>query len=156
MILKRAVLITLFSLLTLTVLWSDLLLGAELFFYKPYEGTLHYELTIHTHALLDAGLPEQYGKVVRDHEDIMKLSQRVEETEEGLLDIATTVDAINLLPPTRGRGFGPPGVVYKREEIQGNTQHIKINLLGRVEDAQVLPHIASQYFWSNGQDGPLS
>ncbi len=153
MILKRAGLITLFSLLTLTVLWSDFLLGAELFFYKPYKGTLHYDLTIHTHALLDTGLPEQYGKIVRDHEDIMKLSQRVEETEEGLLDIATTVDKINPVPPSRG--FGPPGVVYKREEIEGNTQHIKINLLGKVEKAQVLPHIASQYFWSNGQDGPF-
>jgi hypothetical protein len=152
MILKRAGLITLFSLLTLTVLCSDSLLGAELFFYKPYEGTLQYDLTIHTHALLDTGLPEQYGKVVRDHEDIMALSQRVEETEEGLLDIATTVDKINPLPSSRG--FGPPGVVYKREEILGNTQHIKINLLGKVEEAQVLPHIASQYFWTNGQDGP--
>ncbi len=152
MISKRATLTTLFSLFALTVLLSRFLHGAELFSYKPYEGTLQYDLTIHTHALLDTGLPEQYGKIVRDHEDIMALSQRVEETEEGLLDIATTVDKINPLPPSRG--FGPPGVVYKREEIQGNTQHIKINLLGKVEEALVLPHIASQYFWANGQDGP--
>ncbi len=152
MIRERGSLTTLFSLLTLTFLCSGFALGAELFYYKPYEGTLHYDLTIHTHALLDTGLPEQYGKIVRDHEDIMALSQRVEETEEGLLDIATTVDKINPLPSSRG--FGPPGVVYKREEIQGNTQHIKINLLGKVEEALVLPHIASQYFWSDGQDGP--
>ena len=154
MIRERGSLTTLFSLLTLTVLCSGLALGAELFYYKPYEGTLQYDLTIHTHALVDAGLPGQYGKIVRDHEDIMALSQRVEETEEGLLDIATTVDKINPLVPSRG--FGPPGVVYKREEIEGNTQHIKINLLGKVEEAQVLPHLGSRYFWpNNGQDGPF-
>ena len=152
MISKRTTLTTFLSLLFLTPFLIRFLLGAELLSYKPYEGTLHYNLTIHSHALLDAGLPGQYGKVVRDHEDIMALSQRVEETEEGLLDIATTVDKINPVPSTRG--FGPPGVVYKREEIQGNTQHIKINLLGEVEEARVLPHIASQYFWSNGEDGP--
>ncbi len=152
MISKRATLTTLFSLFTLTVLLSRFLLGAELFSYKPYSGTLQYDLTIQSHALVDAGLPGQYGKVVRDHEDIMVLSQRVEETDEGLLDIATTVDQINPVPSSRG--FGPPGVVYKREEILGNTQHIKINLLGKVEEAQVLPHMASQYFWANGQDGP--
>ena len=83
----------------------------------------------------------------------MALSQRVEETEEGLLDIATTVDEINSLPPDRRGGFGAPGVIYKREEIEGNTQHIKINLLGEVEEARVLPHVASNRFWSNGNDG---
>ena len=76
MIRERGSLTTLFSLLTLTVLCSGFALGAELFYYKPYEGTLHYDLTIHTHALLDTGLPDQYGKIVRDHEDIMALSQR--------------------------------------------------------------------------------
>ncbi len=82
----------------------------------------------------------------------MRLSQRIEETEEGLLDIATTVDQINPLPPPPGAG--PPGMVYKREDIVGNTQHIKINLLGKVEEAKVLPQMASSFFWNNGEDGP--
>lgn len=107
----------------------------------------------------------------------MKLSQRIEETEEGLLDIATTVDQINSLPPeSRGgrgggpgggggggpgggsggerRGGGPPGMVYLREDIVGNTQHIKINRSGKVEEAHVLPHLGSSFFWNRGEDGP--
>jgi hypothetical protein len=82
----------------------------------------------------------------------MQLSQRIEETEEGLLDIATTVDQINLLPPERDAG--PPGMVYVREDIVGNTQHISINLSGKVEKAQVLPHMGSSFFWTKGEDGP--
>ena len=152
MIRKRASLTTLFSLLTLTVLWSGFALGAELFSYKPHEGTLHYDLTIETHALVYTSSPGMYGRIFRDHEDIMRLSQRIEETEEGLLDIATTVDQINLLPPEPGPGA--PGLAYRREDIVGNTQHIKINLLGKVEEAQVLPHMASGGFWTRGEDGP--
>ncbi len=82
----------------------------------------------------------------------MRLSQRIEETEEGLLDLATTIDKINLLPPARG--FGPPGMVYKREDIVGNTQHIKVNLSGKVEEARVFPQMASRFFWTNAEDGP--
>jgi hypothetical protein len=82
----------------------------------------------------------------------LRLSQRIEETEEGLLDIATTVDQINLLPPPPGAG--PPGMVYKREDIVGNTQHIEINRSGKVERAWVLPHLASSFFWAKGEDGP--
>ncbi len=82
----------------------------------------------------------------------MELSQRIEETEEGLLDLATTVDKINLLPPPPGAG--PPGMVYKREDIVGNTQHIEINRSGKVEKARVLPHMASSFFWARGEDGP--
>jgi hypothetical protein len=82
----------------------------------------------------------------------MRLSQRIEETEKGLLDIATTVDQINLLPPAPGAG--PPGMVYKREDIVGNTQHIEIHRSGKVEKARVLPHMASSFFWAKGEDGP--
>ena len=39
--------------------------------------------------------------------------------------------------------------------MEGNTQHIKINLLGKVEEAHVLPHIGSHRFWANGEDGPF-
>ena len=63
------------------------------------------------------------------------LSQRVEQTQECLLVIATIVDQIRLLP------HGPTyGAAHKREEIEGNTQHVKIDLLGRVKEADVLPH----------------
>ena len=150
MISKRGILIVPFSLLALTILWSSSVLGAELLFYKPYSGALRYHLTIKTHAVLDTGNPRRYGSVFRDHEDIMTLSQRVQETEEGLLDIATTVDKINFLP------HGPTyGADYNREQIEGNTQHMKINLLGKMEEANVLPHFGSREFWRNGHDGPF-
>ncbi len=152
MIRERGSLTTLFSLFALTVLLSGFALGAEPFTYKPHDGTLNYDLTIQTHALVYTSSPGSYGRIFRDHEDIMRLSQRVEETEEGLLDIATTVDKINLLPPARGAG--PPGMVYKRKDIVGNTQHIKINLSGKVEEARVFPQLASRFFWNNGADGP--
>lgn len=150
MINKRRSLTILGSLFTLTVLSGGSVLGAELFFYKPYPGTLQYNLSIKTHALLDTGLPGRFGKIVRDHEDIMNLIQRVKETDTGLLDIATTIEKINFLP------HGPThGATYKREEIEGNTQHVKINLLGKVEEAHVLPHIGSWSFWQEGgEDGP--
>jgi len=82
----------------------------------------------------------------------MRLIQRIEETEEGLLDIATTVEEINLLPLARGPG--PPGMRYQRKDIVGNTQHIKINRSGKVEEARVFPQLASRFFWNNGEDGP--
>jgi len=149
MIGKRAILIVLFSLLLFTIPFNAPVLGAELLSYKPYSGALGYDLVIKTHALVETGSPSKYGNIFRDHEDIFTLSQRVEETEEGLLDIATTVDKINFLP------HGPTyGAAYKREEIEGNTQHVKINLLGRVTEADVLPHIGSSAFWRDGHDGP--
>ncbi len=152
MISKRRTLTILFSLLTLTVLLSGFALGAEPFTYQPYDGTLHYNLTIQSHALLYISSPGGYGRVFRDHEDILRLSQRIEETGEGLLDIATTVEEINLLPPARGAD--PPGMVYKRKDIVGNTQHIKVNRSGKVEEARVIPQMASRFFWNNGEDGP--
>ncbi len=82
----------------------------------------------------------------------MELSQRIEETEEGLLDLATTAEKINVLPPARGAD--PPGMIYLRKDIVGNTQHIKINLSGKVEEARVFPQLASRFFWNNGEDGP--
>jgi len=150
MINKRGIFVVLSLLLALTILFSSSVLGAELLFYKPYSGALRYHLTIKTHALVDTGSAYRYGTIFRDHEDIMTLSQRVQETEEGLLDIATTIDKINFLP------HGPTyGAAYKREQIEGNTQHIKINLLGKVEEANVLPHLGSRDFWRKGEDGPF-
>ena len=136
---KRGIFVVLSLLLALTILLSSSVLGAELLFYKPYSGALRYNLTIKTHALLDTGNARRYGSVFRDHEDIMTLSQRVQETEEGLLDIATTVDKINFLP------HGPTyGADYNREQIEGNTQHIKINLLGKVETATKTPSFGAK------------
>ena len=104
MIRERESLTTLFLFLALTVFLSGFALGAEPFTYKPYDGTLHYDLSIKTHAVVYTSAPGMYGRIFRDHEDIMGLSQRIEETEEGLLDIATTVEEINLLPPVPGPG----------------------------------------------------
>jgi hypothetical protein len=149
MIGKRAILIALFSLLLFTIPFNATVLGAEVLSYKPYPGALRYDLAIKTHAVADSGDADEYGNIFRDHEDIFTLSQRVEETEEGLLDIATTVDKINFLP------HGPTyGAAYKREEIEGNTQRVKIDPQGMVTEANVLPHIGSSAFWRNGHDGP--
>ncbi|MDA2934728.1 hypothetical protein MYX82_10355 [Acidobacteria bacterium AH-259-D05] len=95
MISKKRTLIALFSLLALTVLFRASLLGAELFSYRPYSRAHRYNLTIKTHAVVDTGSARRYGKLFRDHEDIMTFSQRVAETEDGLLDIASTVEKIN-------------------------------------------------------------
>ncbi len=97
MIGKKAILIVLFSLLLFMIPFNAPVLGAELLSHKPYSGALGYDLVIKTHALVETGSPSKYGNIFRDHEDIFTLSQRVEETEEGLLDIATTVDKINFL-----------------------------------------------------------
>ena len=149
MIGKRAILVVLISLLLFTIPFNATVLGAEVLSYKPYSGALRYNLAIKTHALVDTGYPYHDGEIFRDHEDLFTLSQRVEETEDGLLDIATTVDKINFLP------HGPTiGAAHKREEIEGNTQHVKIDLLGTVTEADVLPHIGSNEFWRDGHDGP--
>jgi hypothetical protein len=132
-----------------SVFFSGSAFGGELLAYKPYSGALQYTLSIKSHALVDTGSARGYGRIFRDHEDILSLSQKVEEDGDGLLDIATKVDKINVLK--HGATYGAS---YKREDILGNSQNIKINLLGKVAEANFMPHIGSNAFWQRGQDGP--
>ena len=64
----------------------------ELLYYKPQFQPLRYDLSISTRsqalALFGPGPQEE-------HEDIIRFSQKVERTGDGLLDIALTVDEIN-------------------------------------------------------------
>ncbi|MDB4444164.1 hypothetical protein N9174_02365 [bacterium] len=123
----------------------------ELLTFKPHAEPLKYSLNIKTHSDLETNWRTYETKrgVAVKHEDMLSLTQSVKETGDGLLDIALTVDEINLIP------HGPSiGAQYKREQIVGNTQHIKVNLLGKVEAANGLPHFASQHYYFRGHDGP--
>jgi hypothetical protein len=148
MLRRRGILVALFSFLALPVLFGGSVFGGDLMAYKP-SGALEYNLSIKTHAILDTGSGSGQGKIFRDHEDFLTLSQDVKGNGDGFLDISTTVKKINFLP------HGPTyGASYKREEITGNTQQIKINLQGKVEEANLIPHIGSSNFWRRGNDGP--
>ncbi len=149
MVRKRGVLVALFLLLSIPVLFGGSVIGGDLLAYKPYTGPLEYNLSIKSHAVIDSDSGRNQGGIFRDHEDILTLSQNLKDAGDGLIDISMTVKKINFLP------HGPTyGAAYKREEITGNTQHIKINLQGKVVAANVLPHIGSSQFWRRGDDGP--
>ncbi len=149
MVRRRGILVALLLLIALPVLFGGSVLGGDLLAYKPYSGPLEYSLNIKTHAVIDSGSGKSQGGIFRDHEDILTLSQNVKDAGDGLLDISTTVKKINFLP------HGPTyGAAYKREEITGSTQHIKINLQGEVKEANVIPHFGSSQFWQRGDDGP--
>ena len=124
--------------------------GNELLIFKPHPGSLQYNLSVKTHSELEVG-SRSFGTdrgVAVDHEDIFVLSQVVKRVDGGLLDIALTVDELNLIP------HGPSiGAQYKREQIIGNTQHISINLLGEVRAAQGFPHFASRNYYPDEDEG---
>lgn len=149
MFIRRFIPIVLILLLALSVLYGGSVMGGDLLAYKPYATPLDYNLNIKTHAVIDAGPGGIQGGIFRDHDDIFTLSQQVKDAGDGLLDVMTTFKKINIPP------HGPIyGAVYKREDIPGNTQQIKINLLGEVEEAKVIPHFGSRAFWQRGDDGP--
>ena len=118
----------------------------ELLTFKPYPGFLEYRLRVNTRSALETN-SRSFGteRVSAEHEDVFTLSQSIKETDDGLLDIALTYDAINLLE------HGPSiGAQYNREQIIGNTQHIVTTLLGEVKEATGLPHFASRnYYFSD-------
>lgn len=136
-------------LVALPILFDRSALGSDLLAYKPLSEPFEYILNIETHAVIDTGSGNSQGGIFRDHVDTLILSQNVKDAGEGLLDISTTVKEINALPG--GLTFG---AAYERDEITGNTQHIKINLQGQVEEAKVIPHFGSSRFWRRGEDGP--
>lgn len=137
--------VALYIVLTFTLLWSSVSSGEELLHYTSHLP-LKYNLTITAKSQAEALF--RPGPV-EEHKDMLTLSQQVQKVGEGLLDIAYTVDEINW------EEHGPSaGSAYKREEILGNTGHIKVNLLGKVEEAGGIPHISSRYFHRDSLDGP--
>ena len=150
MFLRRSILSVVLLLSPLSVLYSGTATGGDLLAYKPYTaGPLEYHLRIMSHAVIDSGPVGIQEGIFRDHEDILTLSQQVKDAGDGLLDIITTVKKINIPP------HGPIyGAVYKREDIPGNFQRIKVNLIGEVKEAKVFPHMGSRVFWQKGDDGP--
>ena len=126
--------------------------GAEhaLLIYKPQSAPLTYDLQVTTHSLLEVSWPRQ-APITIDHEDILTISQEVTETDEGLLDVALTVDAINPLPPDREQ-TGLAGDRYQRADIVGNSQHLVMSVLGEVKEATGLPHFSSLFYYARGLD----
>lgn len=123
--------------------------GGELLVFKPHSQPLKYNLMVKTHSELETN-SRSFGTergVTVEHEDVLALSQRVEKIDGGLLDIALTVDEINLIP------HGPSiGAQYKREEIIGNSRHTTVSLLGEVQEVKGFPHFASGNYYFGGHD----
>ncbi len=127
--------------------------GAEnvLLVYRPQSAPLTYDLHVATHSLLEVSSPRQVP-ITFDHEDILTLSQEVTKTDEGLLDVALTVDEINPLHREQSGEVLAPGNRYQREDIVGSSQHLVLSILGEVKEATGLPHFSSPYYYSNGFD----
>jgi hypothetical protein len=133
-------------LLNLVISVNALAVDWTLLHYKSHDSNLKYDLTITSksrpEALFEIG-PQEVT------EDILTLSQRVVSESDGLLDIALTVDDINW------EKHGPSrGSAYKREEIIGNTGHLRVNVLGNVAEARGIPHFSSIYFHRDNLSGP--
>ena len=149
MVRRSGILVALLLFIALPILFSRSALGSDLLAYKPHPGPFEYSLNIKTHAVINSGSGNSQEGIFRDHEDNLKLSQNVKDAGDGLLGISTTVKKINFSPqsPTFG-------AATEREEITGSTQHIKINLQGKVKEANVIPLFGSSQFWQRGDDGP--
>lgn len=120
----------------------------QLLIFKPHADPLKYNLKVKTHSVLEHNFSAAGQEIIQEHEDILTLSQSIKEADEGLLDVALTVDEINLIP------HGPSiGAQYKREQIIGNSRHTLINVLGEVEEAKGFPHFASGNYYFGGFDG---
>ena len=121
---------------------------SQLLVFKPHPEGLRYRLTIEGHSVIDMNSIGQ-GSIFEDHDDILTLTQKISETDDGLLDIHLTAEDINWEEhgPTRGKRF-------LREEIIGNTHRMKINLLGKVEEVKSFSHFGSNEFYRGNLDGP--
>ncbi len=127
---------------------GDLAAENQLLIFKPHLEGLKYRLTIEVHSVIDMNSSAQ-GSIFEDHDDILTLTQKVSETDGGLLDIDLTVEDINW------KEHGPTnGKMALREEIIGNSHHTKINLLGEIQEVQSFTHFGSNAFYRENLDGP--
>ena len=120
---------------------------SALLIYRPQSAPLTYELRVTTHSVLEVAVPSGVP-VTADHEDILTLRKEVTSADEGLLDVALTVEAIKPLP----EGRAPPADNYQRGEIVGNSQHLVLSVLGEVREATSLPHFSSPLYYRGALD----
>lgn len=127
----------------------------QFFTYRPQIQSLEYVLSITTQSQAVALFLEGPRE---EQEDIIHLTQKVERVGDGLLDIALTVNNLNMReqePPTSELHLTPRGgSSYQRKDIVGNTGHSLINLLGEVKEMRGIPHFGSIYFHSQNLSGP--
>ena len=121
----------------------------ELLTFKPHTP-LKYSLKVNSKTDLETNFRTYETKrgVAYKREDTLTLNQSVKEVDGGLLDIALTVDKINLIP--HGASIGAQ---LKREQIVGNTQHTFVNALGTIKKANGFPHFSSDHYYYRGHDG---
>ncbi len=120
----------------------------ELLIFKPHPEGLSYNLTIKAHSVVDMNSARQ-GSIFEDHDDDLTLTQRVRESDDGLLNIDLTAEKINWKEhgPTNGKRAN-------REDIIGNTHRTKIDLLGKAKTVNSFPHFGSNAFYRENVDGP--
>lgn len=142
--------------LTAALIWlatsgTGLLAAAEpgVLIYRPTAGALSYQLSVEAIYRLDASQPR--FEVIRKHQDILRIEFRVAPAGDGALDQILTVKTINprKYPPWVFTG----GSQWKREQIVGNSQKTRINLLGGVQNATGVFQFASSLFYGT-EDGP--
>ncbi len=127
----------------------------QFFTYRPQVQSLKYDLSITTQSQAVALFLEGPREELQDR---ISLTQKVERAGDGLLDIALTVDDLNMKeqePPTSELHLTPRGgSSYERKDIAGNTGHTLINLLGEVKEMRAIPHFGSVYFHPQNLSGP--
>jgi len=127
----------------------------EFFHYRPHPEPLQYNLSITTKSRASA----LYGPGPQEeHEDLLRLSQKVQQAGDGFLEIALTVDEINAedTGPKASEFYLTPrgGSAYERKDIIGNTARTFINLLGAAKEVRGIPHFGSVYFHPQNLSGP--
>ncbi len=129
--------------------------------YKGQAAPVAYTVTVKTNlnTLTHAGGGWRGDVVKKSHEDILGLRLEAKERADGLIDQALTFTSIN--GKTAALGLSPgaregdvPILMLKREEIVGNTQAVRMDLLGRVKEATGVPYFVAQTFHNRSSDGP--
>lgn len=128
---------------------SGLAAESGILIYRPTAQTLTYELNVESLYRLDASQPR--FQVIRKHKDILGIDFRVEPAQDGLLDQIVTVTAINPRKYLPWQFTG--GSQWKREQIVGNSQRTRIDLLGRVKEAKGIFQFSSGLYYGT-EDGP--
>lgn len=137
------------ALLAASAVLPALAVESEVLVYRPTTQSLSYQLDVESVSELDASNPR--FDVIRKHKDILGIDLKVEPAEDGLLDQVVTVTAIN--PRKYLPWMFTGGSQWKREQVVGNAQRTRIDLLGRVQKATGVFQFASSLFYGT-EDGP--
>ncbi len=129
--------------------------------YKSQPAPVAYTLTVKTNlnTLTHAGGGWRGDLVTKSHEDRLGFQLEAKERPDGLVDQVLTFTSIN--GKTAALGLSPGAregdvaiLMLKREEIVGQAQEVRMDLLGRVKEATGVPHFVSQGFHNRSSDGP--